>query len=160
MKIAVISDTHSNSISKNLLNKLKGMDMIIHAGDLIELSVLDCLKSINSNIKAVSGNMDTPKVKKILPESRILNAGNYKIGITHGRGSPEHLLEFVANKFKNHKLDIIIFGHSHRALNKRIGPTLFFNPGSLTDKVFAEYNSFGILELNDKINAKIVRIQT
>ena len=62
------------------------------------------------------------------------------------------------NEFKKDKVDIIIFGHSHTPENKKIDGILFFNPGSLTDKDFAPYNSYGILELNDEIEAKIIRI--
>jgi predicted phosphodiesterase len=43
-------------------------------------------------------------------------------------------------------------------MNEKIGKILFFNPGSATDKVFAPYNSYGIIEVNDKIDAKIIKI--
>jgi len=64
----------------------------------------------------------------------------------------------LTEAFKNDKVDLIIFGHSHCGLNEKKGGILFFNPGSATDKVFAPYNSYGIIEINDKIKATIIRI--
>ncbi|HTZ11350.1 MAG TPA: metallophosphoesterase family protein, partial [Candidatus Margulisiibacteriota bacterium] len=61
--------------------------------------------------------------------------------------------------FKDERADVIIFGHSHSPLNEKIGNTLYFNPGSATDKIFAPYNSYGVIEVNESgIKAKIVRI--
>lgn len=163
MKIGVISDTHISSgaedLPQEIIEAFKGVDMIIHAGDLIDLSVLDKLKNICGNVKVVCGNMDTPQAKKKLPEKEIIKAGNFKIGLMHGRGHPAGLIELLTNEFKEDKVDIIIFGHSHYPVNEKRGDILYFNPGSLTDKVFAPYNSYGIIEINDKIKAKIVKMQ-
>jgi len=162
MKIGVISDTHipekAKSIPPKILEGLKGMDMIIHAGDLSDLSVIEQLKSICPNIRAVYGNMDPSEVRKVLPERDIIKAGNYKIGLMHGSGAPMKLVELLERLFKDDAVDIIVFGHSHSPENKKVGNILFFNPGSATDKVFAPYNSYGIIEINGGIKAKVVRI--
>ncbi len=162
MKIGVISDTHISSSTENLpeevMRVFKNVDMIIHAGDLIDLSVLDKLKSICKDIKVVYGNMDLPEVKKKIPEKEIIKAGNFKIGIMHGCGHPGGLIKLLTNIFKDDNVDIIVFGHSHSPVNEKRGNILYFNPGSLTDKMFAPYNSYGIIEINDKIKARIVKI--
>ncbi len=162
MKIVVISDTHiplhANSIPKTILDSFRGADVIVHAGDLVELSVLDTLKTICNNIKAVCGNMDSPEVKKHLPEKQIFSIGRVRIGVTHGRGAPTHLIETVSNLFKNEKVDIIIFGHSHSPFNEKRHGILYFNPGSLTDTYFSSYNSFGIIEIDGEIKAEIIKI--
>lgn len=163
MRIGVISDTHisgpaAEGIPKEIMQAFKNVDMIIHAGDFIDLSVLDKLKSVCKDVKVVCGNMDSPEIKKSLPEKQIIKAGNFKIGLMHGYGHPNGLIDILTNAFKDDKVDIIIFGHSHTPLNEKRGNILFFNPGSATDKVFAPYNSYGIIEINDKIKAKIVKI--
>jgi hypothetical protein len=162
MKIGVISDTHipiqAKKIPEAILQSLKGMDMLIHAGDLVRLSVLDTLKSICPNLKAVRGNMYSSEVINTLPEKEVISAGKHRIGLTHGHGSPASLIKTVGEMFKNDNVDIIIFGHSHSPVNERRGGILYFNPGSLTDTVFASFNSYGIIELNDEIKAEIVRI--
>jgi hypothetical protein len=162
MKIAVISDTHipdrANNIPKKVMEELKRADMVIHAGDLVDLSVLEQLKSSCNNIRGVFGNMDPPEVKAKLPEKDIITVGKYRIGVMHGYGAPGKLIELLSGAFKDDNVNIIIFGHSHSGVNERIAGILFFNPGSLTDKVFSPYNSYGIIEINDKIDAKIIRI--
>lgn len=162
MRIGVISDTHipdrAICIPKEILEAFKGMDMVIHTGDFVELCVLEKLKSVCKNVKAVYGNMDHQEVKSKLHDKEIIKAGNFKIGITHGSGYPGRLIDVLGDIFKDDKVDIIVFGHSHSPVNEKRGNTLYFNPGSPTDKIFSPYNSYGILEINDKIEAKIIKI--
>ncbi|MEW6101800.1 MAG: metallophosphoesterase [Candidatus Omnitrophota bacterium] len=162
MKIGVISDTHIHARDSQLPQKIteefKKVDMVIHAGDLVSLDVIDKLRSLCKNVIAVRGNMDADEVRNILPEKQIISAGKYKIGVMHGYGAPANLIEALKSAFKQDTVDIIIFGHSHKPLNEKIGEVLFFNPGSAMDKIFAEYNSYGIIELNDKIEAKVMKL--
>lgn len=162
MKIGVISDTHiperSLKLPEIIVREFKNVDMIIHAGDLVEPEVLDELKKICINIKAVRGNMDYPPLKNQLPDKEIISIGKFKIGIMHGYGHPDKLLDVLKEVFKKDDVDLIIFGHSHQPFNEMIDGVLFFNPGSSTDKLFAPYNSYGIIEINDKIEAKIIKI--
>ena len=162
MRIGVISDTHipdrAKEIPQKILEEFKKAELIIHAGDLIDLSVLDKLKSICNNVKAVWGNMDPNEVRKSLPEKDIIEVGNYRIGLMHGYGPPHRLIDFLTLAFKNDNVDLIIFGHSHRGLNEKKVNILFFNPGSPTDKIFSPYNSYGIIEIGDKIEARLIRI--
>lgn len=162
MKIVVISDTHihekADSLPLELLKEIKGADMVIHAGDFVNLELLQQLKSLCNDVRAVKGNMDPQEIKDKLAEKEIFNVGKYKIGVMHGYGAPNKIREILSLAFKDDKVDIIVFGHSHAALNERIGDTLFFNPGSPTDKIFASFNSYGIIEINDTLEAKIVTI--
>lgn len=162
MKIGVISDTHiperAQDIPKEVMKNFKQVDMIIHAGDLVDLAVLEKLKSVCSNVKAVRGNMDASEAKEMLPEKEIIKIGSYKIGVMHGYGPPNNLIELVANSFKNENVNIIIFGHSHSAFNEKRGGILYFNPGSPTDKIFSPYNSYGIIEINDNVTARIIKL--
>lgn len=162
MRIGVISDTHIPECSKELpaqiLKDFKNMDMIIHAGDLADLKVMETLKGLCPNVLAVWGNMDPYELRKKLREKEVIEAGIYKIGLTHGYGPAGELVKIMSEIFKNDNVNIIIFGHSHSAINEQIGNILYFNPGSPTDKIFAPYNSYGIIEINDKIEAKIIKI--
>lgn len=162
MKIGVIADTHiperAKYIPPQVLEAFSGVDMVIHAGDLIDLDVLNELKAACKNIKAVWGNMDPYEVKKRLPEKEVIRLGNHTIGVIHGYGHPDKLINLVTDIFKKDNVDIIIFGHSHSPLNEKRQDIIYFNPGSPTDTIFASYNSYGIIEINDKIDAKIIRI--
>ncbi|MBU3958985.1 MAG: metallophosphoesterase [Candidatus Omnitrophica bacterium] len=162
MKIGVISDTHipdrAECIPPQILEVFKGVDMIVHVGDLLELEVLDTLRAVCKNVKAVYGNMDSYEIRKILPEKEIIKVGKYRMGIMHGYGPPNDLVDLMTKEFKDEGVNLIIFGHSHAPFNEKKGDILYFNPGSATDKIFAPYNSYGIIEVNDKIEAKIIRI--
>ena len=162
MKIGVISDTHipdkAEEIPHEILQAFKNVDMIIHAGDLVNIKVLEELKATCNNVKAVYGNMDDEKIKSALPQKIIFKAGKYSIGVTHGLGAPQNLLDNISQAFKNDRVDIIIFGHAHSPFNETKNGTLYFNPGSPTDKMFTPYNSYGIIEVNDKIHARIIKI--
>ena len=162
MRIGVIADTHIPVSAERLPQKVydyfKDCDLIIHAGDVVEMSVLEELERL-AETKAVRGNMDSRELKKRLPEKIVLEAAGKKIGIVHGRGPAFNVVKVVSRIFLE-RPDIIIFGHSHTPFNEKKNGTLFFNPGSATDKVFSQYCSFGIIEIDgDDVRAEIVKIE-
>jgi len=159
MKIGVLSDTHipkaANELPKAVLQGLKGVDLILHAGDLVAISVLDDLGGI-APTEAVSGNMDSWNLQDKLPKKKIIDAKQYRIGLIHGWGHPKNVPDVISKEFDN--VDIIVFGHTHEPMNEKRNEVLFFNPGSPTDKVFAPYNSYGILEIGKTIKGSIVKL--
>jgi len=169
VKIGVISDTHipdrSEHVPKVILDAFKHVDLIVHAGDMVSLRVIDELKKSCPRIVAVSGNMDPEAVRKKYPVKEVLEILGYRVGLMHGAGPAANLPELLKDAFKADDCDLIIFGHSHKPMNEKIGAVLFFNPGSATDFT-AEYNSYGIIELKEKLpgahleasQARIVRI--
>lgn len=163
MKIGVISDTHvpanCSELPVELIDALKGCDLILHAGDLTKIDVLDCLKKI-SKVEAVWGNMDPTEARLALPDKKVLELAGKKICLMHGYGRPDDLIEVLKKEFSEQKPDVIVFGHSHMPFNKYIGGILFFNPGSATDTIFAPYRSYGIIEIIDgTIKAEIYRLK-
>ncbi|MFZ5595493.1 MAG: metallophosphoesterase family protein [Bacillota bacterium] len=161
MKIAVISDTHFRDNEKwlppEVVNDLREADLIVHCGDFEAYSAYRRMLELGQLV-AVYGNMDTSGVKEALPDLVVFEAAGHKIGVTHGSGAPSGIEDRVAAQFRE-KVDIILFGHSHQPRNEYINGVLFFNPGSPTDRIFAPYNSYGIIELTDSgINAEIIRL--
>lgn len=179
MKIGVISDTHltdqgtsSNTGLARMLEKVRGgrppldllelvaphfegVDAILHAGDMVDLSVFKVLESI-APVMAVSGNMDGPDVTLVVPSRRIETIGKFKIGLIHGSGSPFGLEEKLRPEFG--EVDCIVYGHTHIPCNEVRDGVLFFNPGSPTDRAFAPYNALGILTLDETIRGEIIRL--
>jgi len=159
MKIGVVADTHSQQIPKQLLKDFENVDFIIHAGDFCSVDELKILSQIK-NVEAVYGNMDEPKIRRLFPERQILRVENLAIGLCHGYGSSDKVLEIVEREFQKDKVDAVIFGHSHDPVNKMIDHVLYFNPGSPNDTVFAPYQSYGILEIsNGQISATIIKVK-
>ncbi len=157
MKIGVVSDTHSRPLPVKMLEDFKKVDYIVHAGDFCSAEVLETFKKIK-DLKAVYGNMDEPEVRKLLSRRQIITCREFSIGIFHGEGAPQTLLDKVADEFKHDKVDVIIFGHSHRAVNEMRDGILFFNPGSPNDTVFAPFCSYGMLDVGEKIIGRIVKL--
>lgn len=165
-RIIVISDTHiphsTESLPEKFLNELKSCDICFHLGDFVEYPVFEFL-SKKIKTYGVCGNMDEDEIQKKLPLKQIVDVDGVKFGLTHGRGFPGHLINTVQQIFEDDfsKLDVIVFGHSHKTLNEVINDKIFFNPGSLTDQVFAQTNSYGIIEVhNGEIKSRrIVEIE-
>lgn len=122
--------------------------MIVHAGDFVSLAVLEGLRNMGE-VKAVKGNMDSMEIRHVLPERELFVIQNRKIGLIHGWGSPWGIEHKIKDKFED--VDIIIYGHTHRASNEIIDGILFFNPGSARE-------SFGILDIKDTVQAKILPV--
>ena len=157
MKIGVISDTHlpdsGSEIPDKLIEELQKVDLIVHAGDLTDKRVLEKLKQINE-VKAVAGNMDDFPLKNELNDKISFKVNDKKISIIHGhqfRG--KNMLQGLNYSFP--ESDLIIFGHTHRPFNEELGDKIFFNPGSPTDKRLEKNYTFGIIDIEDKINAEI-----
>lgn len=159
MKIGVIADTHIKTESqlaplKSVVEKyLSDVDMILHAGDLVNLAVVRYLEGIASTV-AVYGNMDFPEVKAVLPSEKVIEVAGFRLALTHGWGPPQDLVRRVMDRFP--KVDCIVFGHSHSSYSQVIDGVLCFNPGSPTDRIFTQTNSVGILRLEEKISGEIV----
>jgi uncharacterized protein len=162
MKIGVISDTHiperASKLPEKLLKGLAGANMIIHAGDLVDIRVLESLKAVCPDVRAVAGNMDDAHGVRVLPEKLVVEAGKFRIGVVHGYGPPSGLPTMVRQIFKKDKVDVIIFGHSHEPLCSAEETPWVFNPGSPTDTIFAPYQSYGIIEIGDRITMKIIKL--
>jgi len=165
MRILVISDTHiptaASRLSLLVEEEAKKSDCCIHAGDFVSYSAYEALSNLKKTY-AVCGNMDQDRLKAELPKQRILEFEGIKLALTHGSGHPANLIDYIGSQFRSdlEKIDIFVFGHSHCATNKEIDGKVYFNPGSPTDKVFASYRSYGILEITGtKIERRIVKIE-
>ena len=151
MRIGVLSDTHihqAEEIPAEVVTAFSKVDLIVHAGDFVGSAVLDGLKRL-SEVKAVHGNVDSMKLRSLLPEKEIFMVGTKKVGITHGWGSPDGIENRVKELLGD--VDIIIYGHSHRARIEQIGKVLFFNPGP-------GWQSFGILTIDEDTKGEIISI--
>ncbi|MBI5150519.1 MAG: metallophosphoesterase family protein [Candidatus Omnitrophica bacterium] len=159
MKIGVVSDTHSLDVPAEVLEELQKTDLIIHAGDFCAPRDLETFRRIK-NVKAVYGNMDGADLRRVLARREVLSLEGVTIGVFHGEGPREKILETVQKEFRGQKVDVVVFGHSHQPFNKEIDGVLYFNPGSPNDTVFAPYCSYGVLEITDgKIKGKIVKLK-
>ena len=159
MRVGVISDTHVPAITRSLppviFDLFKGVDLILHAGDILEMSVLDELRTI-APVEAVAGNMDGSEVHLNLPYKKIIPLGIYSAGLIHGKYKIDVQRDMIRKEFD--AVDLIVYGHSHTPFWGKVNGVYFLNPGSPTDKRHAPYNSVAILEVGDELKAEIIRI--
>jgi uncharacterized protein len=149
-RVAIISDTHipkaAPELPRQLLEALRGSDLILHAGDLVEMTVLDELRAL-APVAAVSGNMDTPEVGAVLPEKRVLEVEGKIIGLIHGWGPPAGIERRVLSRFSG--VDVVVFGHTHVPLLERTKGVLILNPGTPNDRRFSNRLSYATLTIED-----------
>ena len=133
--VGLISDTHipkrAMYIPPKVFEVLKDADFIIHAGDLVELSVIDELEQIVP-VLAVHGNMDGIETREALPELNTLKIFDWKIGVMHdpnGAFGAGKMVEIA----KQNGFNVFVYGHTHNAKIDWEEKNLFINPGSPTD---------------------------
>ena len=119
--LGVISDTHSE-ISQDVLNSLKGISLIIHAGDIESPQDLERLKQI-APVKAVRGNMDIHDDVSKLPTTEVVQVGEVRIYVLHN-------LEDLNINPAAAGFQVVIYGHTHFPAIKERRGVLFLNPGS------------------------------
>ncbi len=135
--VAVISDTHlprgRRRIPDECRRQLRRADLIIHAGDLSTLPVLDELRTYAPAVVAVHGNADDAAVTGALPAYAELDLEGVRLAVIHDAGPRAARLERMRRRFPD--ADAVIFGHSHIPLHETADDGFqIFNPGSPTDK--------------------------
>ncbi len=153
MLIGVLSDTHLVSpdpLLDHILEELfEQAEMILHAGDLVSVGVLDRLEE--KGVLAVCGNMDDHEVAHRIPQKRIVLTAGKKIGLIHGWGSKQGLRARVLSHFEPDKPDLIIYGHSHVPFWGEIEGIPMFNPGAATRNPYTGNGTVGKLEIFDGV---------
>ncbi len=154
--IIIISDTHTNSIknlSEALVSAIKQADAVIHAGDADNTSFIEELQAISpKQFYAVAGNCD---YDSNLQDKLVVDICGLRIGITHGTGRHETMINRLNYIFADDEVDMIIFGHTHNPFNEIIGGIRFFNPGSTSHNRGVSYNSYGTMDVQSKTEYSI-----
>ena len=137
--IGLVSDTHGE-LKAGVHAAFAGVELILHAGDVGGIAILDELRMI-APVKAVHGNVD-PDDDPQLPPAVTLEIGGLMIHVSHGNelGSPT-----PAKLMAVYAADIIVYGHTHRALVMRNGSRLVVNPGAAGARRFDLKPCVGIL---------------
>jgi uncharacterized protein len=146
VEIAIVSDTHMPRGGRRLpaecARRLGQADLIVHAGDLMAVSVLRDLQSLGE-VVAVYGNVDDAGVRAALPASAMVEVEGVRIVVVHDAGPGRGRLRRLRAQFPD--ADAVVFGHSHIPLHER-GPDGFqiFNPGSPTERRRAPRHTMGL----------------
>jgi putative phosphoesterase len=125
--VGVISDTHG-LLRPEVIPLFKGVDLILHAGDIGRAEVLDELRAI-APVVAVRGNNDDGKWAERIRESETAEIGGVLIYMLHD-------LKTMDGEGPAGSVQVVVSGHSHRPAVERRGTVLFLNPGSAGPRRF------------------------
>lgn len=139
-KIGIISDTHG-LLRPEAMDALRGVDRILHAGDIGKPEILEKLAEI-APVAAVRGNNDQDAWAADLPESAFVQIEGLRIFLIHD--AKEIDLDLAKAS-----VDMVIAGHSHRPVIETRGRILFINPGSAGPRRFKLPVSIALLEISD-----------
>jgi putative phosphoesterase len=149
--VAIVSDTHlprgSRALPAACVERLRAADLIVHAGDFAALAVLEELRALGPPVAAVHGNVDSPEVRRLLPERQVVEVAGVRIGVVHDAGPGQGRLRRMRMAFPD--CDAVVFGHSHIPLHEEEDGFQIFNPGSPTDRRRQPRHSMGLARVED-----------
>jgi putative phosphoesterase len=150
MLIGVISDTHG-LLRPEALAALAGVEHILHAGDVGEFSILERLREI-APVTAIRGNVDVSGRCAELPATDFVELGGRVFYLVHS----VHDLDINP---KVAGVEVVVSGHSHKALVETTGGVLFFNPGSAGPRRFSKPVTVGFVTVGDGVEASVVELK-
>ena len=145
MLIGVVSDTHGY-LNPRVLELLAGVEHILHAGDIGDAGIIQELARI-APVTVVRGNNDRTGPESLFPEEATLELDGWNFFLTHQVKVPKRPDDPSMEPYKKAGADVVVFGHSHIALQRQIDAVLFFNPGAAGKRRFKVIPSIGTLEL-------------
>jgi putative phosphoesterase len=140
--VGLIADTHG-LLRPEVFDAFHGVELILHAGDVGGRAILTELRAI-APVRAVYGNTDPPG-EPGLAQSIDLSLAGLNVHVSHGHelGSPTPAKLVAACA-----ADVIVYGHTHKALIERLHGALVINPGAAGPKRFDAKPSVAILTLD------------
>ena len=146
MLIGVISDTHG-LLRPEAVVALRGVEHILHAGDVGDVAILDALRQI-APVTAIRGNVDVSGACAELPATDVVELGDRLFYLVHSV----------------HDLDInpvaagvamVVSGHSHKASVQVRDGVIYFNPGSAGPRRFSLPVTVGFVTVEDGVEASV-----
>jgi uncharacterized protein len=125
--IGLISDTHG-LLRPEALRALEGSDLIIHAGDVGDPTILEELRHL-APVVAVKGNIDTGAWCQDLPETAVAEVGSDLIYVLHD-------VKALDVNPKAAQMAMVVSGHSHRPSREERDGVVYVNPGSAGPRRF------------------------
>ncbi len=149
--IGVISDTHGR-IPSGITKVFKNVDLIIHAGDIGDETVLNRLSKI-APVVAVRGNMDFGRWARQLPETERIQMGPVVLKVAH-----------IADRLNPDPggtgIKAVINGHTHRPEIYEKNGITFINPGSASYPKFGSPGSAAMIRINDNnLSVKLIQLK-
>ena len=151
MLVGVIADTHG-LLRPEALEALKGVEHILHAGDVGNFDILDRLREI-APVTAIRGNVDIHGRCAELPATEAVELGGCVVYMVHA-------LEWIDIVPKAAGVGLVVFGHSHEPKVERRDGVVYLNPGSAGPRRFKLPVSVAKVRIEDGVvEAEIVELR-
>lgn len=147
--IGLVSDTHG-WLDPELVEIFEDYeaDLIIHAGDIGEESIIDRLEEV-APVRAVYGNIDGGDLR-YYPEEELVEVGDRTIAVRHIAGSPNRPKRRALELIRETEPDVFVCGHSHIPVVDRVEETLWINPGAAGRHGFHTQRFAAMLHVDDE----------
>ena len=137
MQLLLIADTHVPRRARTLPDEVWGAvdaaDVVVHAGDWVDVTLLDELDSRAEWLVGVYGNNDGPAIRARLPEVARVDLNGLRLGVAHETGPASGREKRCDVALPD--LDVLVFGHSHIPWDTMTPRGMrLLNPGSPTDR--------------------------
>ncbi|WP_194837784.1 metallophosphoesterase [Nocardia sp. XZ_19_369] len=137
MRLLIMSDTHvpkrARDLPEQLWRAVDVADVVVHAGDWVEVGLLDRLEARSKRLIGVYGNNDGPLLRARLPEIARAELAGVRLAVVHETGAAKGREQRCARDFPD--TDVLVFGHSHIPWDTVADNGLrLLNPGSPTDR--------------------------
>ena len=137
VQLLIIADTHVPRRARTLPDEVwaavDAADVVVHAGDWVDASLVDSLDSRAARLVGVHGNNDGPAVRARLPEVARVELDGLRLGVVHETGQSTGREKRCDEAHPD--LDVLVFGHSHIPWDTTTPRGMrLLNPGSPTDR--------------------------
>jgi uncharacterized protein len=151
LRIGLISDTHG-LLRPEAAAALRGVDHIIHAGDIGSAAVLAALEEI-APVDAVRGNNDRGPWAASIPETLELQFDEARVYVLHDIA----LLDLDPGE---RHMQVVIAGHSHKPAVRERSGVVYVNPGSAGPRRFSLPVSVAHLHVEGKrVRAELLTLE-
>lgn len=152
MRLVLLSDTHLPSRAKTLPTQLweaiEAADVVIHAGDWVNVDLLDELTARSRQLIGCWGNNDGPDLRARLPEVARVTLDGLAVAVVHETGAAKGREERCERAYPD--IDLLVFGHSHIPWDTTTPRGLrLLNPGSPTDRRRQPFCTYQTAEITD-----------
>lgn len=137
VRLLLVSDTHvpvrARDLPAELWRAVEEADVVVHAGDWVDVALLDALSARAARLVGVVGNNDGPPLRARLPEVARVKLDGLWLAVVHDTGPARGREARCAACFPD--VDVLVFGHSHIPWDSTAeGGLRLLNPGSPTDR--------------------------
>lgn len=137
LRLLLTADTHvpkrARDLPEQLWREVDLADVVVHAGDWVDVALLDELEARATRVVAVYGNNDGTALRARLPEVAVVEVGGVQLSVVHETGPATGRERRCATRFAD--MDVVVFGHSHIPWDTTTESGLrLLNPGSPTDR--------------------------